>query len=68
MPLLMEYNVDFYWNGHEHTMVYANYAYSQTKFDDVKVERAKTYKHTPILEEYQCEYNVELHFGLATNT
>lgn len=28
MPLLMEYEVDFYWNGHEHTMVYANYPYS----------------------------------------
>ena len=29
MPMLLDYKVDFYLNGHEHGFYYANYPYDQ---------------------------------------
>ncbi len=64
MPLLMEYKVDFYLNGHEHTMEYANYPYSQTQFD-TKDSKPHSSEQDPMLQEYLCENDVEMHFGFA---
>lgn len=58
MPLLMKHKVDFYFNGHEHTMVYSNYPHNQAAFD-----KQATPHNKPMLSEYACETNVEMHFG-----
>ena len=34
LPILMQHKVDFYFNGHEHSMVYANYEFSQVEYDN----------------------------------
>jgi hypothetical protein len=34
LPILMEHKFDLYLNGHEHTITYSNYPYSQVEEDD----------------------------------
>ena len=61
LPMLMENGVDFYLNGHEHTLVYANYPFSQVEFD-AQEKQASLFSKTKLLE-YACETGIEMHFG-----
>ena len=38
MPLLMDYNFDFFLNGHEHIMTYYNYLYADYDIIHEKVQ------------------------------
>ncbi len=53
LPVLIDNKVDFYINGHEHTLEYAYYPYNQVPSH-----------HT--LQEYKCAKDYELFFDTTT--
>ncbi|CDW81744.1 acid phosphatase [Stylonychia lemnae] len=60
MPLMLDHKFDFYFNGHEHTLEYANYPYSQ-----VTSVKQNAELHTPKgrLMDYACLAGQEMLYG-----
>jgi len=57
LPILADYKIDFSLNGHEHNMVYANYPYSQDKFDEEQELLTQT------THAIECQFDMEMHFN-----
>mmetsp|Transcript_23633 Transcript_23633/g.23339 ORF Transcript_23633/g.23339 Transcript_23633/m.23339 type:complete len:84 (+) Transcript_23633:677-928(+) len=58
LPVLLENKFDFYLNGHEHLLMYANYPYAQNYFDE-----EQDLKHKLQTGNYECQKNIEIHFN-----
>jgi len=65
MPMLLDYKIDFYLNGHEHGFYYANYPYDQvSKFlRDMLVYGHETSTTEHLLTAYNCLLDQEIFFG-----
>ena len=60
LPIMLDHGVDFYLNGHEHTLEYAYYPYDQIGWNKkYSYAHAQAYK----LEGYTCSPDQELFFG-----
>ena len=68
MPILLDYKVDFYLNGHEHGFYYANYPYDQVPqfVRDMLVYGHESSTTEHLLQSYKCVMDQEIFFGQHT--